>query len=120
MWPRVVEVILGGWLAASPFILRHPADWLALWVNDFACAAAVMLLALLSFRAPLRQAHLAIVVVALWLIGFGYLAAPHPAPAALQNDLLVGLLLLMFAIIPSEANLPPRPWRATAPRGGKP
>lgn len=60
---------------------------------------------------PLRYAHVAIMVVALWLSGFGFWTSGHPAPPALQNDILVGLLLLMFAIIPNNANLPPLAWR---------
>lgn len=111
MWGRVVEVMLGCWLAASPFIFRHAAEERRLWANDLCCAFAVVTLALLSFWPPLRQAHIAIAGIALWLIGFSYLTSSHPAPPALQNDLLVGLLLPIFAIIPNEANLPPRAWR---------
>jgi hypothetical protein len=111
MWPRVVEVMLGCWLALSPFIFRHAADQRTLWFNDLSCAAAVIIVALLSWWPTCRRAHLAIIAVGLWLVGFGYLASPHPAPPALQNVILVGVLLLMFAIIPSEASLPPRSWR---------
>lgn len=111
MWARVIEVMLGCWLGVSPFIFRHAADEKGLWLNDLFSAFAVIMLALVSFWPPLRYAHLAIVLVALWLIGFGFLASGYPAPPTLQNDILVGLLLLMFAIIPNEANLPPRAWR---------
>lgn len=111
MWARVVEVMLGCWLALSPFIFRHTADQQSFWFNDLACASAVIALALLSFWSKLRLAHLAIIAVALWLIGFGFLASLYPAPPALQNNIMVGLLLLMFAIIPNEASLLPEPWR---------
>jgi hypothetical protein len=111
MWARVIEVMLGCWLAMSPFIFRHAADETVLWFNDLISALAVIVLALVSFSAHFRYAHLAIVVVALWLMGFGFWASGYPTPPALQNDILVGLLLLMFAIIPNEANLPPRAWR---------
>ncbi len=111
MWARVIEVMLGCWLAMSPFIFRHAADERVLWFNDLLSALAVVVLALVSFSPQLRCAHLAILVVALWLIGFGFWPSAYPAPPALQNDIVVGLLLLMFAIIPNEANLPPRPWR---------
>jgi hypothetical protein len=111
MWARVIEVMLGCWLALSPFIFRHAADQKALWINDLLCALAIITLALVSIWPPLRYAHLAIVVIALWLIGFGFWGAVYPTPPALQNDILVGLLLLMFAIVPNDASLPPRPWR---------
>jgi hypothetical protein len=111
MWARIIEVMLGCWLAVSPFIFRHAADDKTLWVNDFFSAMAVIVLALVSFWPPLRFAHLANLVIALWLIAFGFWASPYPAPPALQNDIVVGLLLLMFAIIPNEATRLPRPWR---------
>jgi len=111
MWARVVEIMLGCWLAASPFIFRHSAENTSWWYNDLFSALAVIVLASSSFLTPLRYAHLGIGLVGLWLIGFGYFSATYPAPPALQNNLLVGLLLLMFAIIPNEALLPPRSWR---------
>jgi hypothetical protein len=58
----------------------------------------------------MRHAHLAIAAVAIWLVGFGYFGSSHPLPPALQNDLLIGLLLLMFAIIPNRASSPPQAW----------
>ena len=111
MWPRVVEVMLGCWLVLSPFIFRQAAEQWGLWLNDMSCGAAVVAMALLSWWPACRRAHLAIIGVGLWLVGFGYLSPP-PAPPASQNDILVGVLLLMFAILPSEASLPPRSWRA--------
>jgi hypothetical protein len=111
MWARVIEVMLGCWLAMSPFIFRHSAEDKILWFNDFFASTVVIVLALVSFWSSLRFAHVANLVAALWLIAFGFLASPYPAPPALQNDIVVGMLLLMFAIIPNEATRPPRPWR---------
>jgi Zn-dependent protease len=111
MWARVVEVMLGCWLVVSPFVFRHPVQNRAWWINDLACAAAIITLALLSYWQPMRHAHLAITVIALWLIGFGYFSAHHPLPPALQNNLLLGLLLVMFAIIPNNATQPPEAWQ---------
>jgi hypothetical protein len=110
MWARVIEVMLGCWLAVSPFMFRHSPGDRALWFNDLLSALAVIVLGLVSFWPPLRFAHVANLAVALWLIAFGFLA-PYPTPSALQNDIVVGLLLLMFAIIPNNANKPPQPWR---------
>jgi len=115
MWPRVAEALLGCWLAVSPFILRHSADNPKLWINDFASATAIMLCAGLSFWRPLRRLHLAQILVALWLLGFGYFASSEPLPA-LQNNILVAFVLMMFAVIPNEANLPPISWRQNGER----
>lgn len=111
MWARVIEVMLGCWLAMSPFIFRHPAEDKVLWSNDLISATAVIVLSVVSFWPPLRFAHVANSAIALWLIAFGFWASPYPTPPALQNDIAVGLLLLMFAIVPNEAARPPRPWR---------
>ncbi|MPZ75358.1 MAG: hypothetical protein GEU77_02435 [Deltaproteobacteria bacterium] len=111
MWARVIEVMLGCWLTLSPFIFRHPPQQTAWWTNDLLSALLVITLALLSFWRPMERAHLALTGVGLWLISFAFLSAPHPTPPALQNDLVAGLLLLMFAIVPNEATLPPKLWR---------
>jgi glycerol uptake facilitator-like aquaporin len=109
MWPRIVEMMLGFWLAASPFIFRHDPAHAALWYNDFVCAFLVVLLSLASFSESLRHSHFATVAVGLWLMGWGYVSGAAPA---FQNDLITGLVLVMLAIIPNEATQPPRSWRA--------
>lgn len=118
MWARVVEVMLGCWLAVSPFVFRHSAEDRMLWFSDLLSALVVMVLALSSFWRPLRYAHLGIVAVGLWLIVVGYVA-PYPTPPAFQNDIAVGLLLLIFAIVPNNAAQPPKPWREFYESGGR-
>ena len=109
MWARAIEVMLGLWLVLSPWIFGHwPA---APSRSDLVSGSVVVVLAVLSFWAPARRAHLGILVVAAWVAGYGYLAFPHPAPPGAQNDILVGLTLLIFAIIPPDANQPPPSWR---------
>ena len=70
-----------------------------------------MALAGLACWGRTRRAHLGQFVVAAWLVGFGYLAGGHPAPPAYQNEMFVGLTLALFAVIPTDANQPPRLWR---------
>jgi hypothetical protein len=118
MWARVIEVTLGCWLAMSPFIFRHSAEDRVLWFNDLFASIVVIMLALVSFWSPLRFAHVANLGIALWLIGFGFWASTYPAPPALQNNIVVGMLLLMFAIVPNKATRPPRPWRDFLAIGG--
>jgi hypothetical protein len=111
MWARVVEAMLGCWLAVSPFVFRHSADEPLLWWNDFSCAAITMLFALASYHRPFRHAHLLNLVTAIWLIVFGYVRSEPFAAAAYQNHIFVGLLLLMFAVIPNHASEPPQEWQ---------
>lgn len=111
MWARMIEFALGLWLAMSPFIFGHPYDATLLWTNDFACALAIAIISLASFKRAWPRLHLLNIVVALWLIGVGFIAQAPPPPAAYQNYVCVGLLLGMFAIIPSHAGVPPRSWR---------
>jgi len=110
MWARVVEFMLAGWLAASPFIFQHPDDAVVLWASDFACASAVGTLALISYWQPTRHAHLLIVPIAIWMMAFGRFAEPAPVSPGLQNNIVAGLLLLMFAIVPNRVETPPRIW----------
>lgn len=111
MWPRVVEMALACWLAMSPFVFAHPAQRPGWWWYDLAGAAVVFILAAGSLWWPLRRLHLLQLAVAAWMIGFGYLAAPYPTPPALQNNVVVGLLLLLFGVLPNDVNRPPVSWR---------
>lgn len=110
MWARVVEFMLGCWLAISPFVFRYGPEDTFQMMTDFALAAAITTLSLLSYWQPTRQAHLLTALLALGMIVYGRFAAPVPIPAALQNYILVGLLLLMFAIVPNHASQPPPAW----------
>jgi hypothetical protein len=116
MWARTAEIMLGCWLLLSPFIFRHPAEATSWWVNDLTCGTIVILLSLFSFWSfpfwrAVRRAHLVNLAVALWLIGFAYVTADYPPAGALQNHVLLGLLLLMLPLVPTEAELPPEEWR---------
>lgn len=115
MWPRVVEMMLGCWLLASPFIFGHTAEQTGRWIVDLGGGLAIIGLSLSCYWRPMRRAHLGILLVAAGLMAFGYFAEPHPPPPALQNDLVLGLLVSMFAIIPSECHLPPMKWREQRP-----
>ncbi|MBW3600850.1 MAG: SPW repeat protein [Planctomycetes bacterium] len=117
MWPRVVEVMLGCWIAVSPFVFRHPNDEWALWASDWICASLVVVFALVSYWPPARWMHLATIAVALWMIGFGWMQ-PRPVPPGYQNEIFLGLTLLMMAIIPSRATIPPPGWSEWYKREG--
>jgi len=112
MWARVVECMLGCWLAISPFVFRYPSEARFLWFNDFASALLVMLISLFSFHHRLRRLHLVNAALAVWLVAVALVRPPTPPPAPYQNYVIVGLLLLMFAVVPNRSAEPPRRWRA--------
>jgi hypothetical protein len=115
MWPRFLELVLAVWLVISPFVFGHYPAERDLWLSDFACAGVIAVCALLSLRPTTRRAHLVELVVAVWLLATGYLARSEALPA-LQNNILVAFVLLMVAVIPSDANRPPVQWRVAGLR----
>ena len=111
MWSRTIELMLAAWLAISPYVFGHDPESTLLWAVDYGAATIVGALALLSFHRPLHRAHLGTLPVAALLVGLAFLAPEDPPPPAYQNYMGVGMLLLMFAIVPSECEQPPRRWR---------
>ena len=119
MWARYAEIALALWLAASPFLFAYPPDRVGWRIHDFVCAGLIAGAALLSHRQALRRAHLVSFAVGLWLIGFGWIQVRHTPgnPPTGQNWISVGLVLVIFAIVPSQATQPPAGWRSTQSRG---
>ena len=93
MWSRIVECMLGCWLLVSPFVFRHSPDDPLIWANDFIAGGLMIVLSLASFWKPTEWAHWLLLGVGLWLVGFGRFARPLPAEPALQNAMVVGLLV---------------------------
>jgi hypothetical protein len=111
MWARVVELMLGVWLILSPLIFRGTPGLEAYVVNDVIAGSLAVAFALLCFWRPTRRAHLATLLLGAYLALFGYFSADRPGPPAAQNDIVIGLLLMIFAVVPTEAARPPEPWR---------
>lgn len=111
MWARVVEFMLAMWLAISPFIFKYPDDARFFWANDFTIATLIAFFSLSSIYKSLRKIHLVNLAIALYLIFLSYLFQDSPMYAALQNYMVLGIIILMTGIIPAEASKPPVPWR---------
>ncbi len=116
MWSRVVEIMLGCWLAISPFVFGHAESQTMPWFMDWLCALLIISFALLSYWQPLRHIHLATAFLAILMICYGRFASPEQVIPALQNHILTGLLLLMFALIPNHTSQPPECWYREKPR----
>ena len=112
MWARIAECMLGCWMLLSPFIFGHPSLQRELWINDLAVGATLVILSLASYWKPTSWAHLLLIPVGIWLVTFGRFLQAMPLEPAAQNQVVVGSILLMFAIIPNDASLPPKTWHS--------
>ena len=112
MWARIIEFILAIWLVNSHRVFYYPPGDDFFWISDLLCGSLVASFALFSFVKRLEKIHLCSFAVALWLIGIGFFgSSTFPPPFALQKELIVGLLLAGFAIVPSHSSKPPKGWR---------
>lgn len=111
MWARIVECMLGIWLLLSPFIFQHSRAATAQWTNDLAAGLMLIVLSLASYWKPTAWAHWLLLPMGGWLVGFGRLWSEPPIGPGFQNNILLGLVLLMFAVVPNEAAEPPVAWR---------
>lgn len=109
MWPRIVEVMLGLWLVLSPLTFRLGAGDRALIVNHVFYGAAAVVASLIAIRVPFM--HAVIVAIGLWLLGYGYAAHGYLSIPGCQNLMIVGALLCVLGIIPTDCLEPPRSWR---------
>ena len=111
MWPRVVEVMFGAWLLIVPFVFRATPQIESFVASSVVAGSVVIIASLMSFWPPAGWARFVTLGASIWLIGHGYFAAVRPGPPAAQNEIMVGLLLVLFAILPNETNRPPIGWR---------
>jgi len=108
-WPRYCEIVLALWLLVAPWILNY-GDSAVFRIVNVTAAISVLLVDILSVTLRKRYAYLTVLGIAFGLLAHAYFAAP-PQAAGTQNNIIVALMLLMFAILPTEATLPPLSWR---------
>lgn len=111
MWARHFEFVLGLWLAISWLIFGYNADQLFLGVNDGVCFVLITLFSFMSYYRPLRWLHLMNLLISFWLIAIAYSSSTTIHEGPYQNYMVVGFLLMMFAIIPAYSNDPPEAWQ---------
>ena len=109
MWARICELVVAAWLVVTAFAFALPGA-----VDTVVVPLAGAALVVASFVASRfwRHAHLAVLVVALGLIAWGWARYPRPGPAVAQSAILAGLMLGLFGVVPNEAMDPPVAWRS--------
>ena len=107
MWPRICELLLAVWLILSPAFLDGTSQTT---VVARVTAIVMILASSLAMTDRFRRAYLVTLLLAVLLTGYPFLYPP-PATPMLQNFVVTGLVIAMFAVIPSEATRPPRGWR---------
>lgn len=108
MWARISELALAMWLAASPLFIEGavPARVLAL-----AAATWIALWSGLSLARILPRARALTLLAGLALAAAAFLHPDAPPPPLYQHHLALGLLVLLFGLVPNEAHRPPGAWR---------
>ncbi len=109
MWPRILEVMLGLWLVLGPLIFRLEAGDLTLTINHLIYGAATVVVSLIAIRA--RFLRVVTITIGLWLIGYGYVAGGYPAAPGCLNLIVIGVLLSVLGLIPTDCLQPTESWR---------
>lgn len=111
MWARHCEVFLGLWLAISWLIFSYPSNLDSLMYFDWIICLLICIFSLSCYSDRFKYMHLMNILIGSILIGFVFTFADDPYLPPYQNYAVVGLLLLMFAIIPTNSSLPPKAWQ---------
>lgn len=111
MWARIIEFSLACWIAMSRFIFSYREDETFLMANDLIIGALIAIFALTSLYPRINKMHLFNLAVAGWLFILSYTYPDTPFPPAIQNYIVLGMLLVIFAIIPTDATESSHEWR---------
>jgi hypothetical protein len=102
MWGQVGVIFLGTWLAISPFFFSSYPVSLYSYTDDFLIGA---LCTIFGFTACFYKSRIWTVLICLLATGIfaqGYFLYSHPRAPIAQNQIIVALLILMFAVIPLD------------------
>ena len=110
MWPRIAEILIGAWLAVSPWLLTKGAVPSQMAI-DVIAGLLFVLFAIIELTTSYRSAHFLSILVALVLTAWGWFHVESIPFSLPQHDILVGLTILVFAIIPTGISTPPEGWQ---------
>lgn len=94
-WPRLINIALGVWLFISAFVWPHTASAMT---NTWILGVIITLVAVTSLFVP--AARWVNVGAAIWLF-FSTFAIHHVAAATVWNNVIVAILVFIFALTPT-------------------
>jgi hypothetical protein len=97
-WVDWVNVILGVWMIASPWLLTvaagaEPTAW-----NSWSIGAGIVALAFLAMYKPAVWGDTAGIILGAWLMASPWLLGFNSAPAAATNAVVIGALVIGYAL----------------------
>jgi len=97
-WVDWVNVLLGLWLIAAPWVLPSAAsDSSAAW-NSWGVGVGMVTLTAFGMYKPSVRGDAIGVVLGIWLIASPWLLGFAELPAAATNAVVFGLLLILYAL----------------------
>ncbi len=112
VWASSLNVIAGLWLILAPFILGYSDFAPAFW-NDVIVGVLILASAFAATRTYSPNPSWMNVVLGVWLILAPFMLNYDGYRAALANDLCVGLLVGILALLAALAKAPLTRGRAT-------
>lgn len=100
MWGSVVIINLGCWLLISPFIFKILQNSTEQILHLLSVGTIFIFLGFLSCFYKTRIYSLLNILVGTWCVVFGYFFFDHPRAPIAQNFIIIGLLVIMFALVP--------------------
>lgn len=95
-WQDWVNLVLGLWLFASPWVLGY-ADTTAAW-NAYALGAAIVVFAAIAANAPHAWEEVVNALLGVWLVISPFVLGFSDARTVTYHTIIMGLLVAGFAV----------------------
>ena len=96
-WVDWVNIILGVWLVASPWVLAEAAGGRAAAWASWSAGIAVVVLALAAMHRPTVRRDVMGIVIGTWLIASPWVLGFAAESAASTNSVIMGALVTAYA-----------------------
>jgi hypothetical protein len=97
-WVDWVNVMLGVWLIASPWLLTVAAgDWPAAW-SSWSVGTGIVTLAFFAMRKPAVWGDALGIMLGAWLMVSPWMLELASASAAATNAVIIGVLVIGYAL----------------------